>query len=244
MALQAVIGYETEAFPPERSMLSSLESAEFDALRRLFVRVTPATGTILGIANEPVAHLWFPDGGVASLVVRLGDGQTVEAGLVGREGMIGLGVLLGDGRGLLSSVVQIPGPFWRCPIDVVGARAAEFPGLQRAVLGYSGASIASIAQFAACNATHSLRQRMARWLLMAHDRVGRDRFGLTHEFIATMINVRRAGVSQFASEMRQAGAIAYTRGEILVTNRLALEHEACECYSVIKRLTFDRLGTR
>jgi CRP-like cAMP-binding protein len=240
--MHALLSYEDHTAVVERSMLDRIERAEHDALRGLFTRVTPPSGTVLAIATEPLNHLWFPDGGVASMVVRLGDGQTVEAGLIGREGMLGLGLVLGGGHALLTAIVQIPGPFWRCPMDVVGARASEFPGLQRAILDYSGAFLASVAQIAACNATHSLRQRMARWLLMAHDRVGRDRFRLTHEFIASMINVRRAGVSQFASEMRQAGAIAYTRGEIHVTDRHALEREACECYAVIKRLTMDPLA--
>ncbi len=161
----------------------------------------------------------------------------VEAALIGNEGVVGLDVFWGSTVAPLSCVVQVAGALVRMRAETVRDALADLPGLHAAALRYGSALLAIVAQVAACNATHSLRQRMARWLLMAHDRAGRDRFRLTHEFIASMINVRRAGVSQFASEMRQAGAIAYTRGEVEVLDRDELLRESCECYEIIRRQT-------
>jgi CRP-like cAMP-binding protein len=226
-------------FVLDSSLIHALDPVERERLRPLLERVALPQGRLLAAAGERTTDLWFPNGAIVSAVVRLADGEAVEAGLVGAEGIIGVDRFLGTENALLTAIVQVPGDAYRCRMDALAPQLAEFPSLQRTVLRYAGALLASIAQVAACNATHSLRQRMARWLLMAHDRAGRDRFRLTHEFIAAMINVRRAGVSQFASEMRDAGAIAYTRGEIRVVDRRVLEGEACECYAVIRRLVTD-----
>jgi CRP-like cAMP-binding protein len=226
-------------FEAGSSLFHAIEADEFERLRPLLESVVLPQGTLLATAGEPVDELWFPHGAIVSAVVRLNDGEAVEAGLIGAEGVIGIEAFWGLPRSLLTTVVQVPGRVDRVRADVLRAQLDAFPSLGRAVFHFGGALLASIAQIAACNATHTLRQRMARWLLMAHDRAGRNRFRLTHEFIATMINVRRAGVSQFASEMRAAGAIAYTRGEIEVVDRSVLERESCECYAVIRHLMLD-----
>jgi CRP-like cAMP-binding protein len=223
------------------SLLRLLDETEFETLQPLLEHVMLPQGQLLAAAGEPVDDIWFPNGAIVSAVVRLGDGEAVEAGLIGPEGVVGVNVALGLDEALLTSIVQVPGGAFRCRLANLRARLDEFPSLLNAMLRYSGALLACTAQVAACNATHNLRQRMARWLLMAHDRAGRDRFRLTHEFIAAMINVRRAGVSQFASELREAGAIAYTRGEVSVVNRAVLEAESCECYSVIRRISTNSL---
>jgi len=223
------------------SILRLIDETELELLHPLLEHVLLPQGQLLAAAGEPVDDIWFPNGAIVSAIVRLGDGEAVEAGLIGPEGVVGVNVALGLNDALLTAIVQVPGGAFRCRLSLLRARLHEFPGLHNAILRYSGALLACTAQVAACNATHNLRQRMARWLLMAHDRAGRDRFRLTHEFIAAMINVRRAGVSQFASELREAGAIAYTRGEVSVVNRAVLEAESCECYRVIRRLSTNSL---
>ena len=221
----------------DSSLLRTIDAAEGERLRRLLERVTPPHGAILARMGEPLEYVYIPNGAVVSAIVRLNDGEMVEAGLIGAEGIVGINAFYGGTRALMTAVVQVAGPLFRCRVDALVNRLDEFPSLFRYALRYGGALLVSVAQVAACNATHDLRQRMARWLLMAHDRAGSDRFRLTHEFIATMINVRRAGVSQYASELRAAGAIDYTRGEITVVDRAKLEGEACECYEVIRRIT-------
>lgn len=223
----------------ESSLLHGLDTEERDRLAPLLESVMLRHGDPLANVGEPSAYLWFPNGAIVSAVVRLDGGAAVEAGLIGPEGVVGLEMFSGNPASLLTAIVQVPGAAYRCNVEAIRERLDEFPGLKAAALRYGGTLLAAIAQVAACNATHTLRQRMSRWLLMAHDRAGRDRFRLTHEFVATMINVRRAGVSQFASEMRAAGAIAYTRGEVRIADRTVLEGEACECYGAIRRFTFD-----
>jgi CRP-like cAMP-binding protein len=222
------------------SVLHALDRDEIDRLKPLLEPVILTQGQLLAGAGERVEDIWIPNGAIVSVIVRLDDGEAVEAGLVGAEGIVGLNVFLGGSVAPVTAIVQVPGEAFRCRLDALQPHLSEFPGLRRAALRYTSALLASTAQIAACNATHNLRQRMARWLLTAHDRAGRDRFRLTHEFIAAMINVRRAGVSQFASELRDAGAIAYTRGEVRIVERAVLESEACECYGVIRRLLAHR----
>jgi CRP-like cAMP-binding protein len=217
------------------SLLHALDPDELERLRPHMELVLLPQGKLLASAGEPFEDLWFPNGAIVSAVVRLGDGEAVEAGLIGADGIVGVSVVLGVPAALLTAIVQIPGAAFRVRLATI--RIEDFPSLQRAALRFAASLLASTAQVAACNATHNLRQRMARWLLMAHDRAGRDRFRLTHEFIAAMINVRRAGVSQFASELREAGAIAYTRGEVQIVDRVVLQSESCECYGVIRRLS-------
>jgi CRP-like cAMP-binding protein len=235
MVSNAVVDSARSGVDP--SLLSAVDEEELGRLRALFETVRPAAGAILARAGEPFEYLYFPRGAIVSMVVRLRDGETVEAGLVGDEGLVGMNLFWGGNRALITALVQVGGEIDRVRVDAIRDRLDEFPTLARAASRYGSTLLVTVAQVAACNATHNLRQRMARWLLMAHDRAGRDRFRLTHEFIATMINVRRAGVSQFASELRGAGAIAYTRGEVQIVNRAKLEAEACECYDVIRRQT-------
>ena len=231
----AVADGSTSVF--DSSLLAALDPAERERLLPYLESTMLTQGRLLATAGEPTEDIWFPDGAIVSAVVRLRDGEAVEAGLIGAEGIVGANVFLGIDAALITAIVQVPGAAYRCPLDVLRPELDAFPGLRSAALHFFGALLASIAQVAACNAAHSLRQRMARWLLMAHDRAEGNRFRLTHEFLAAMINVRRAGVSQYASELRDAGAIAYTRGEVEVVSRSALEAEACECYVAIRRMT-------
>jgi CRP-like cAMP-binding protein len=222
------------------SLLRSIGSDEQERLGSFLERVTLNAGVTLATVGDLSEYVWFPAGAIISAVVRMDDGVSVEAALIGSEGVVGLDVFWGGRTALISAVVQIAGVAFRCRTETLRERLNEFPMLRRAVFGFASTLLATIAQTAACNATHNLRQRMSRWLLIAHDRAGRDRFRITHEFVAAIINVRRAGVSQFASELRGAGAIGYTRGEVRIIDRRVLEHEACECYQAIRKLTVTR----
>jgi len=217
------------ALPPDEleRVAPSLERLELEERRVLFER------------EQPIAHVYFPETAVFSLVSALDDG-VVEVGTVGSEGMAGLPVFLGPDVSSLRAFVQIPGSAWRMDAERF-ARLAQAPGaLNRMMLRYTQAFLTQVAQTGACNGAHLLEKRCARWLLMTHDRVEGDAFPLTHEFLAFMLGVRRAGVTVAMRALQDAGTIDYSRGHVEVLDRGALERASCECYHVV-RAHFDRL---
>jgi len=149
--------------------------------------------------------------------------------------MLGVQVLLGDDTSLNEAMVQIPGSALRLPAAVLRHEADASPELRTVMLRYAQAFLNAATQSAACNRAHLLEQRLARWLLTARDRAGDDRLPLTHEFIAMMLGVRRAGVTVAAQSLQSAGLIHYAHGRITIADREGLEVAACECYEVIKR---------
>jgi len=209
------------------------------------VRLTAlAAKQVLYEANGRINTIYFPLGAVASELSTMADGATVEVATIGKEGMLGIPVLLGGDTISLEVIAQIPGPalamtredFQRTLND--GAS-----GLSPILLRYTQALLTQIAQQSACNRSHVIEKRCARWILMTHDRVQRPEFPLTHEFLAYMLGARRASVSIAASTLAKAGLISYTRGSIHVLNRKRLEKASCECYGVIKG-EYDRLLSR
>jgi CRP-like cAMP-binding protein len=164
----------------------------------------------------------------------LSDGSTVEAGVAGRKGMAGLPVVLGVDSTPIQSVVQIPGTAIKLKAKVIRDAFNRGGALQSRLLTYAHALFIEAAQSAACNACHHLDARLARWLLTSSDGVESDDLPLTQEFIATMMGVRRAGVTCAALTLRESGLINYNRGHIEILDRNGLEDAACECYRVIR----------
>ena len=161
------------------------------------------------------------------------NGSVVDLTLVGREGFYGLPVALGDETSADDAVVQLPYSMYRI-------RSADFQralrgdeALMARVLLYAQTSLVALSQFSACNRLHSINERCARWLLMAHDRVAGNDLLLTHEYLATMLGVRRPGVTVAAAALEKAGLIVYHRGRIVVRDRPGLEGAACECYAIV-----------
>ena len=191
-------------------------------------------------AGRPIEHVYFPETMVVSFTTTLRDGCTVEVGTAGREGVVGLPVFLGDDRSFVQAIAQIPGSAMR--IDVVAfARAARAPGpLHQLLLRYTQAFLTQVGQTAVCNAAHLVEQRCARWLLMTHDRVDGDDFPLTHEFLAFMLGVRRAGVTLAMRALQDARLVSYTRGRVTIVDRAGLERASCECYCRVRGY-FERL---
>ena len=190
--------------------------------------------------DEPFSHVYFPESGVVSMVNPIADGGAVEVGTVGPEGLVGLGAYLDAGANPSDCFVQVSGRGYRVTAEDFCAGAEGRPGMRRVVNRYTQAFLTQVAQTASCNRAHDLAERCARWLLMTHDRVHRDHFLLTHEFLGMMLGVRRAGVTVAAGMLQRAGVIRYSRGKITVVDRAALEAASCECYSVV-RAHFDRL---
>ncbi|CAA9212120.1 MAG: cAMP-binding proteins - catabolite gene activator and regulatory subunit of cAMP-dependent protein kinases [uncultured Acetobacteraceae bacterium] len=234
--------------PPEdaavrNGLLAALPPEELERLRPRLRAVELPFDQTLFPADGVVEAVLFPEGGMVSLLATLEGGDQVEVGIVGREGLIGLPLVFGDNRSLVEARVQMEGTALR--IGAAALRdAMEASAALRLVLNrYALAFQALVTMTAACNARHALEQRLARWLLIAHDRAGADEFAMTHEFISMMLGVRRPGVSLAAGVLQKAGLIRYVRGRMAVTDRPGLEAAACECYHVARREFARLLGT-
>jgi CRP-like cAMP-binding protein len=195
---------------------------------------------VLFDAEEPIRHVYFPETAVVSVVSMLREGGVVEVGTTGCEGMAGLAVFLGDDTPSTRVFAQIPGTALRMDAEAF-SRVAGTPGpLHRVMLRFTQAFLTQVAQTAACNAAHLVAQRCARWLLMTHDRVDGDDFPLTHEFLAVMLAVRRAGVTVAMGALQDAGLVRYRRSRVAIRDRAGLEAASCECYGVVQA-HYDRL---
>lgn len=221
-------------------LLALLPAAELQRLLPSLEFVELPLRTVLYEPDLPITHVYFPLDGVGSLIATLDEGGTVEVGTVGHEGMIGLPVFLGAQTTPLTMIIQIAGSAARMRADALRAEIARGGPFVAVLHRYTQAFFVQLSQSVACNRMHPLQQRCARWLLMTHDRVDGDQFLLTHDFLAQMLGVRRAGVTEAAGELQQAGAIAYERGRIEVLDRARLEGAACECYRIV-RAEYDRL---
>ena len=178
-----------------------------------------------------VQSVYFPISSVVSVVARMKEGDAHEVGMIGRDGAVGGLEVLFDGPSLYESFVQIGGSGLAIDAAEFEAVLAHNVPLRDALLRFAQATLGIAEQSAACNGTHAVNERCARWLLTAHDRVTGSSIDITHEFLGQMLNVRRAGVTNAAIALQQTGAISYKRGRIMIENRRVLESLACECYA-------------
>ncbi|RYJ02704.1 MAG: Crp/Fnr family transcriptional regulator, partial [Acetobacteraceae bacterium] len=192
------------------------------------------------IPNEAITAGYFIESGFISMVITLEDGDGAEVGLVGREGMLGLPLVYGTDRSDIEGIVQCPGTALRIEAGALLEACEWSPALRQRLLRYALAHHEQVAHTAACNGRHQTEQRLARWLLMAHDRADEDRFPITHELLSMMLGLRRAGVSVAAGSLQRAGLIRYDRGQMEVTDRAGLEQAACECFAAV-RSEYERL---
>jgi hypothetical protein len=210
---------------------------DFAGLKSELEMVALGSGEVLypGGAEEELAFVWFPTDAVTSMLTVMSDGSAVEAGSVGCEGVVGSQTAFGSARIIERWICQVPGDSARLPASAF-RRAYQAQATLRIVIDrYTQAYMASLSQSVACNRLHTLYERCARWLLLTHDRVGRDDFLLTQEFLSIMLGVRRPGVSVAAATLARAGFISYVRGNVRVLDRPGLESASCECYAVVTR---------
>lgn len=222
-------------------ILAALPAREYERLLPHLKHVSLPLGQVLYEADDSISDVYFPNTGIVSLVTHLKEGASVEVGMVGREGMVGLSVLLGDSISPNQAIVQIADGAMRLSANALKEELSHGGQLQPLLLRYTQTLLRQVSQTAACNRTHHIGERLARWLLTCQDRVESDELILTQEFIAEMLGTRRAGVSEAATMLQVAGLIRYVRGHITVLNREGLEEFACECYAVVKK-EFDRLS--
>lgn len=226
--------------PLENRLLAALPREEYE---RLVTNMEPVSLTWkqdLYVPNQPIEHVYFVKSGVVSLLNIMEDGAAVEVATVGNEGMVGLPVFLGANSIPGKAFAQIPGDAWKMRADVFKAKVTAGSQLHELLQRYTQALFNLIAQSSACNRLHSIEERMCRWLLMTQDRVGKNEFPLTQEFLSQMLGVRRPSVSVVASILQKAGLIRYSRGGMTILDREGLEAGSCECYGVVKG-EFERL---
>ena len=215
-------------------LLAALPDAEYQRLIPHLERVELSFKQVLHEVGEPIEYVYFPHRGIVSLLSTMADGSMVEVGLVGNEGIAGIPATLGDNIATTIAIVQVPGSGMRMKASVLKTEFGRGGSLQSLLLRYIQALYAFVSQNAACNRLHHLDGRLARWLLLVYDRVESNELPLTHEFIGQMLGVRRAGVTEAANTLQQAGLIRCTRGKITILNRQELEAVSCECYEIIQ----------
>ena len=192
-----------------------------------------AARTTIYQPGDRIAHLYFPIDAVISVVAVMRDGTQIDVVTVGREGLSGAQVLLDGAEASSLTWCQVAGDAYLADFPTFLELCARHRPFRELIERYLSAQLDVMAQSIACNRLHYVKERCARWILMTHDRVGRDQFPLTHEALATMLGVRRAGVSIAAAALQQAGYIRYARGKFSVVQRAGLEAASCECYEAI-----------
>jgi CRP-like cAMP-binding protein len=232
----------SESAPPQsrNHLLARLPAAEFDAMRARLTTVRLASKQSLAEPGHEIPWVYFPHDAVISLSTIDASGGSVEVGSVGCEGLAGLPVFLGTDRSTGRLIAQMGGEADRMEAASLQQEASRLPELRRLLLLYTQAFVTQVAQSTACNRLHSAERRLARWLLICRDRLGRDELPITHETIAHMLGVRRATVTEAAGSLQQQGMIRYRRGIVTILRRERLEAAACECYRIVRE-EFDRL---
>jgi CRP-like cAMP-binding protein len=224
----------------QNRLLAALPDGIYGRLREHLEDVTLAAGEVVYEAWVPVAYAYFPHDAIVSLGHALRDGRTVSIAMIGNEGMLGSGLLLGGSASPYRALVQNTGRASRIKVDPMRAQFARGGPLEYMVLRYTQALLAQVAQTAVCNRHHSVEQQLCRWLLMTADRSSGDTLTSTHELISTLLGVRREGITEAAYRLQEARLIQYNRGRIALRNRNGLERRACECYRVVRQ-ELDRL---
>jgi CRP-like cAMP-binding protein len=218
----------------QNSLLAALPPRTLGKLLPHLEEVQLTLKDVLEQPGDALEHVYFPQAGMISITVPLEGGQPVEVGTIGKEGMLGSSLLLGGETAVNIAMVQIEGSALRIPVQALRQQLDDDIRLRAQLGRYAQSFYFQVAQTAACNGTHSLNQRCARWLLLARHRVGSDNFPLTHEFLAMMLAVERPGVTLAARALQRVGAIRYTRGNVTILDTTRLETLACECSRVIQ----------
>ena len=229
--------------PVGNVILLSISDSEYGLFRPHLEYVELPDHLVLHEAGAKLDFAYFPNRGLISFVVAMEDGKTAEAGVVGNEGFAGIPAAVGLSRSPLQAVVQISGDGFRVEVEALRKTLESAPHLQLLLSRFAVVQGMQVAQTAACNRLHEIEQRLARWLLMAQDRVDSGVLPITHDFLATMLGTNRSSVSLAAATLRRKNLIRYTPGAVTIVNRKKLEALSCECYGIMQQHN-GRLGLR
>jgi CRP-like cAMP-binding protein len=223
-------------------VLASLSAPDLGLLLPQLRYVDLPQETLLFEAGGAISRIFFPHSGIVSLVVELASGEMIEAAMIGREGVVGGLAALDTNFSVSRAIVQVAGAASVVDVDLVRRLAEQSVAFRTMLIKHEQVLLAQSQQSAACNATHTLESRLARWLLRCRDLLGSEDIALTQEFVAQMLGVRRTSVSIVANTLQQAGFIRYKRGHIRLLDLDGLRDSACECYGTVKALSDQLIG--
>ena len=226
--------------PRDNHLLAALPADEGERLLPKMELWPMPLGHVLYESGSKMPYVYFPTTSIISLLYVMEDGASAEIAIVGREGIVGISLLMGGETTPSRGIVQSAGSAYRVEAGFLNEEFLRAGSLHSLLLRYTQALITQMSQTAVCNRYHSVEQQLCRWLLMSLDRLPSNELTMTQELIANMLGVRRGGVTESAGKLQTLGLINYNRGHIRVLDRPALEAHACECYSVVKK-EFDRL---
>jgi CRP-like cAMP-binding protein len=229
-----------ERRPPENHLLAVLSDADWARVEPHLALIDMPLGQVVYESGDRLDHVYFPTSLIVSLLYVMEDGASAEIAIVGNEGLVGIALFMGGETTPSRAIVQSAGRAYRLPAAILKEEFRRGGALQRLLLRYTQALITQMAQTAVCNRHHSIDQQLCRWLLLSIDRLASNELNMTQDLIANMLGVRRAGVTEAALKLQDAGLIRYSHGHIELLNREGLEQRVCECYGVVKR-EFDRL---
>jgi CRP-like cAMP-binding protein len=221
--------------PVENEILLSLPAKERDVIFPLLTFVDLRTHDVLHEPGAPIKFGYFLNKGMTSILTVLAEGKSVEVGLTGKDGFVGLPLLVGFSSGPTQAIIQVAGNGFRIPARGVAQALRQCPFLLTQLQRYVQILAMQGTQVAACNRLHEVDERLARWLLMCQDRIGSNFVPLTQEFLAHMLGTRRASVTVAAGILQKAGLITYSRGHVNIVDRSRLEKASCECYAIMQQ---------
>jgi CRP-like cAMP-binding protein len=219
--------------PLRNKILLALSKTDCSAIFPKLEFVSLPVPTVLNEAGEPIKFAYFINDGLASVLTIISDGKSIEVGLSGSEGFVGLPLIVGFTSSHTRVIMQVAGSAFRMKASYLKAALQDCPALEIALQRHAQQMAMQASQVAACNRIHEVDERLARWLLMSQDRLGGEIVPLTQEFLAHMLGTRRASVTVAAGVLQRAGLITYSRGSVKVRNRSKLEDASCECYQMI-----------
>jgi CRP-like cAMP-binding protein len=231
----------TVSKPIVNLILASLPEPEYHRISAHLEPVELSFGKVLYEIDDLIDYAYFPSLSIISLIQNTAIGQSIEVGLLGKEGMLGLPIFSGVTHSPYRAIVQGAGEAMRVKVTLLQAEFHEGGALQKKLLSYMHALMMQVSRTAVCNRVHQIEGRLARWLLMMADRMQSNQLQLTHEFIADMLGTGRVGVTLAAGTLQKAGMIEYSRGKVTILNREGLELVACECYELVKA-EFSQVG--
>lgn len=233
--------------PRQNHLLAALPATDFERVQSRLKLVPMQFGEVIYESGSQLRHVYFPTTAIVSLLYIMADGASAEIAVVGNDGVLGIALFMGGETTPSRAVVQSSGYAYRLAGSVIKDEFNRAGALQHVLLRYTQALLTQMAQTAACNRHHTLDQQLCRWLLLNLDRASGNELFMTQQSIASMLGVRREGITEAAGKLQQAGLIKYSRGHITIADRAALEARACECYAVVKkeshRLLPDRIAS-
>ena len=228
------------ATKPRNRLLAGISASDWARISKHFEPLELNRGDVLVEAGERFSHVFFPEEGLVSTVATFESGAVAETATTGSEGVVSVGAVLGGTRALNRHVVQVPGVGLRIEIGQFEKVQRDHAAFRQKLFAYIQVFVGQAMQSVACNVTHSIEERCARWLLMCHDRSAHDQISLTQEALADILGVSRPAVNRVARMLQSAGLIRYARGVLVIEDRQGLEATSCECYATIRQ-QFDQL---